>query len=163
MLLITLVTALSALHLVEGKIILPNLPDAAWSTHNGKIKTLIDPINFALSHDLISPSTAAQRFSKTLFDYLTSEPDFISGGGGGGRSRRNVDISDEALQRAKEEKKRLQRLIAGRRLVSVSLRREFYEAIRNHNYLKRLRDKERRKNDAAAQERWQWRIFLRDR
>ena len=155
MCLLMLIVVFASLSLVEGKISLPNLLDNVWSAHNGKVKTLVNPINFALSHDLISPSTAAQRFSKTLYDYLSSEPDFASGvrgGGGGRRSRDRVDISDEALHRAKEEKKRLQRLISGRRDVSAVLRRQFYEAIRNHNYLKRLRDKEKRKNDAASQE-----------
>ena len=84
MCLILLIVVLSSLRHIEVKLSLPNLPDGVWSTHNGKVKTLVNPINFALSHNLITPSTAAQRFSKTLYDFLSSEPDFSSGIGGGG-------------------------------------------------------------------------------
>ena len=48
--------------------------------------------------------------------------------------------------------KRLRRPVIGRRDVSAALHRDFYESIRNHNFIKRLRDKNQRQNDAAVQE-----------
>ena len=154
--LLHLIVVFAAVSLVDARIIFPSLPDAVWTSHNARVKTLIAPIHANLSQNLISPSTAARKFSDSLSDYLSSDPDFSTGdgGGGGARGRRqNADISDEALRRAKAEKKRLRRLINGRRDVSAALRREFYESIRTHNFIKRQRDKSLRRNDAVAQER----------
>lgn len=142
-----LIIVFSAFSFVDARIVLPSLPDAAWTCHNARVKTLLTPIHAQLSRDLISPSTAARKFSESISSYLSSESDFSTGNGGGGGARdrcRNVDTSDEASQRAKAEKKRL-RLVIGRRDVSSSLRREFYESIQTHNFIKWLRDKNQTK------------------
>ena len=46
----------------------------------------------------------------------------------------------------------MRRLVVGQRNVSQPLRRQFYEAIRTHSQLVRLRERGRRRNDEASQE-----------
>ena len=152
---LSIFAVLFSVNIVDARIVLPNLSGAAWKSHDARVKTLLTPIHADLSRDFISPSVAAKNFSDVLSEFLSSESDFSTGngGGGGGRRRQRVDISDEALKRAKEEKKRLRRLVVGRRDVSAEIRREFYESIRTHNSIKRLRDRSQRQSDAAAQER----------
>jgi hypothetical protein len=71
----------------------------------------VGPTHYELSSDLILPSVVAERFSKTLSDYLGSEDVFKEKGDSGGkRVSRDWDTSDEALLNAKKEKKRLKKI-----------------------------------------------------
>jgi hypothetical protein len=86
----------------ESRVILPNLPDHIWRVHNENVKTLLNPVHYELSSGIISPSEAAQKFSKPVHNYLMEESDFSDGasGSGGRRKKKDVDVSDEPLQLA---------------------------------------------------------------
>jgi hypothetical protein len=163
--LILLFIAKLSLHVnvCDSRLVLPQqLNDNTWNIYNCNVKTILDPLHLELSSGAISPSTAAKQFPSVLSDYLSSEPDFSDErGGGDGRGRggrRQVDMLDEALRLAKAEKKRLRKLVVGKRNVNPDTRRQFYEAVRTHNLVKKLRDQRIRADDAASQERG----FLKD-
>ena len=140
---------------VEG-FILPTLPNNVWTEINIRLKARLDPLHSSLSSDVISTSAAAERFSSLMNDFLSSEPVFNHKGdksGGKKKRQQNIDISDEAFILAKTEKKRLRRLVVGKRQVDIEIRRLFYQSIKTYSFIKKLREKQKRKNDAEAQER----------
>ena len=94
-----------AVTLSEAKLALPHFSENQWKAHNQNVKGIIDPIHFGLSNGIISTLEASKEFTSQLRDYLSGEADFNnSQGNGRRRQRRDTDISDEALVRAKEEK-----------------------------------------------------------
>lgn len=127
---LSLIILLSVCQLCEGRYALPKLDDTQWKTHNVNVKTILDPIHYDLSSNIISPSAAACKFSDSLSNYFSEEGDFSSEGGsgrggrGGGRQC-DVDISDGALQLARAEKKRLKKLVVGKRVSPRSLGSSF--------------------------------------
>ena len=111
----------------SGRLLLPQLGVREWKLHDSNLKTRLRPLHSALSADAISPSEAASEFSATVADFLGGI-DIFKGGEGrrGGGSGGNVDLSEEAFNQAKAEKKRLQRLVFGRgRRVDQGLRAQF--------------------------------------
>ena len=98
----------------DGRLLLPQLGVREWKSHDSALKTRLAPLHSSLAADLISPSEAARDFSSVLADFLGGIDVFKGGEGWEGRRRRSndTDISDEAYDSAKREKRRLRRLQA---------------------------------------------------
>ena len=156
----TLFSLLSFLFLAQvvpcsGRLILPQLGAREWKLHDSALKTRLGPLHSALSADAITPSEAAEEFSSTVADFLDGAGGFKGGEGRGGGERGGTpDLSEEAFNRAKREKRRLQRLVFGRnRRVNQDLRAQFYQAVKTLSFLRKAREKRERERDTRGQER----------
>ena len=123
-----------------------NLSTEDWSNYNKELSVLLQPIHHALSTDLITPAVAGDQIGLTIQEFLKSKPEFLEDK----KSSKFIKHDSKTLEKAKSAKNLLRK--AARKSNDPNERRQFYQAIRTHNFLKKLQDEKDKHKSGKYQE-----------
>ena len=110
-------------------------------------------MHFSLANDIITPKEAGDQFSQYMSDFLCSEDEFAVDD-----NKTYIENRSKSLEKAHTYKNSFRKKAFGKNGTDAD-RKEFKQAVKAHNYLKKRANKRKTNRDTAHQEKLYYQNF----
>ena len=133
------------------KLLIPPLNKDKWTQYNSDLKDLVNPIHQAIANDIVTPSEGGDELLVSVRTYLLGKPEFVKDS----KSNGYIQHKSKTVEKARSVKNELRK---NAKNAPPNERKEFYQAIRTHNFLL----KEQRKRDKSKSAHYQETLYKDD-
>ena len=127
---------------------MPSLSQDVWTLYNHELNTLLGLLHYDIASESITPAEGGEQFIALVQDFLSSKQEFAMKRNG---QAGYIKHASNTLKKARSVKNALRKKAFGSNATDEN-RKAFRQAVKAHNYLKRMDDNKRKSRTSRHHE-----------